>query len=52
MTEAVTALIWDKDGFMICQRPAGKARDMLWEFIGGKVKPDETKEKALARKCM
>ncbi len=51
MTEVVAALIWDKDKFMICQRPANKARGMLWEFVGGKVDPGETKEQALVREC-
>ena len=51
MTEVVAALIWDKDKFMICQRPATKARGMLWEFVGGKVEPGETKEQALIREC-
>ena len=47
----VAALIWDKDRFMICQRPAHKARGLLWEFVGGKVEPGETKEQALIREC-
>ena len=51
MTEVVAALIWDKDKFMICQRPAHKARGLLWEFVGGKVEPCETKEQALIREC-
>ena len=51
MTEVVAALIWDKDKFMICQRPAHKARALLWEFVGGKVEPGETKERALIREC-
>ena len=51
MTEVVAALIWDKNQFMICQRPANKARGMLWEFVGGKVEPGETKEQALIREC-
>ena len=51
MTEVVAALIWDKDKFMICQRPANKARGLLWEFVGGKVEPGETKEQALIREC-
>lgn len=51
MTEVVAALIWDKDEFMICQRPAHKARGLLWEFVGGKVEPGETKEQALIREC-
>ena len=49
MTEVVAALIWEKDRFMICQRPAHKARGLLWEFVGGKVEPGETKEQALIR---
>lgn len=51
MVEVVAALIWDKDKFMICQRPAHKARALLWEFVGGKVEPGETKEEALIREC-
>ena len=51
MVEVVAALIWDKDRFMICQRPAHKARGLLWEFVGGKVEPGETREQALIREC-
>ena len=51
ITEVVAALIWDNDKFMICQRPAHKARALLWEFVGGKVEPEETKEQALIREC-
>ena len=47
----VAALIWDGDRFLICQRPAHKARGLLWEFVGGKVEPGETKEQALVREC-
>lgn len=45
------ALIWDKDKFMICQRPRTKARGLLWEFVGGKVELGETFEEALTREC-
>ena len=51
MTEVVAALIWKNNKFMICQRPAHKARGLLWEFVGGKVEPGETKEQALIREC-
>ncbi len=51
MTEVVAALIWQGDKFMICQRPASKARALLWEFVGGKVEQGETKEQALIREC-
>ena len=51
MIEVVAALIWQGDKFMICQRPAHKARGLLWEFVGGKVEPGETKEQALIREC-
>ena len=51
MIEVVAARIWDKEKFMICQRPANKARALLWEFVGGKVELGETKENALIREC-
>ena len=51
MVNVVAALIWDQGKFMICQRPAHKARALLWEFVGGKVEPGETKEQALIREC-
>ena len=51
VTEVVAALIRDGDKFLICQRPAHKARGLLWEFVGGKVEPGETKEQALIREC-
>lgn len=51
VTEVVAALIWDGDRFLICQRPAHKARGLLWEFVGGKVEPGETKKQALIREC-
>lgn len=51
ITEVVAALIWDREKFLICQRPAHKARGLLWEFVGGKVEPGETKIQALLREC-
>ncbi|MBR6425820.1 MAG: (deoxy)nucleoside triphosphate pyrophosphohydrolase [Oscillospiraceae bacterium] len=51
MTEVVAALIWQDERFLICQRPAHKARGLLWEFVGGKVEPGETRPQALVREC-
>ena len=51
ITQVVAALLWEGDRFMICQRPAHKARGLLWEFVGGKVEPGETKQQALIREC-
>ena len=51
MTDVVAALIWNNDRFLACQRPAHKARGLLWEFVGGKVEPGESREEALIREC-
>lgn len=50
--DVVAALLWEKDKFLICQRPANKARGLLWEFVGGKVEPGETLPQALSRECV
>ncbi|MBR3999400.1 MAG: (deoxy)nucleoside triphosphate pyrophosphohydrolase [Clostridia bacterium] len=49
ITEVVAALIWRDGRFLICQRPANKARALLWEFVGGKIEPGESGEEALVR---
>ena len=51
MVHVVAALIWRGDRFLICQRPAHKARGLLWEFVGGKVEKGESPEAALVREC-
>ena len=51
ITDVVAALIWEGDRFLACQRPANKARGLLWEFVGGKTEPGETMEEALIREC-
>lgn len=51
MIDVVAALIWEGNRFLACQRPAHKARGLLWEFVGGKVEPGETAEQALIREC-
>lgn len=52
VTEVAAALIWKGDRFMICQRPAHKARGMLWEFVGGKQEKEETLPETLVRECL
>lgn len=50
ITLVAAAALLDGDGrVLIAQRPAGKSMAGLWEFPGGKVKPGETPEYALAR---
>lgn len=49
--EVVAALLTRGEKFLACQRPAHKDRGLLWEFVGGKVEPGETKAQALAREC-
>ena len=51
MTDVVAALIWEGDRFLACQRPANKARALLWEFVGGKLEAGETLREALIREC-
>lgn len=51
MTDVVAALIWREDKFLICQRPAHKKRGLLWEFVGGKTEPGESRRQALVREC-
>ena len=52
MVDVAAALIWDEQGrFLICQRPAHKARGLMWEFVGGKAEPGEALEDTLIREC-
>ena len=51
MVDVVAALIWEGNRFLACQRPANKARALLWEFVGGKVEPGESRDAALIREC-
>lgn len=47
----VAALIEEGGKFLVCRRPANKARGLLWEFAGGKVEQGEDKAAALVREC-
>lgn len=49
--EVVAALLCRGEQFLICRRPAHKARAGLYEFPGGKVEPGETPQQALQREC-
>lgn len=51
MVQVVAALLWQGERFLIGQRPADRARGLLWEFVGGKVEPGETDRQALEREC-
>ncbi len=48
----VAGFIYENNKFLICQRPAGKARALLWEFAGGKVEEGESHAEALKREFM
>lgn len=48
----VAGFIYKDKKFLICQRPAGKARALLWEFAGGKVEQGESHAEALKREFM
>ena len=51
MVEVAAALIRRNGSFLICRRPPGKSRALLWEFVGGKVESGETVENAVIREC-
>ena len=49
MIEVTAAIIRDNEKILICQRPKGKNCELLWEFPGGKIEPDETGEQCIIR---
>lgn len=51
LVQVAAALIWQENRFLICQRPAHKARGLLWEFVGGKQEPGESLPETLIREC-
>lgn len=51
MVQVAAALIFKDGKFLICQRPAEKARGLLWEFPGGKQEPGESLQETVKREC-
>ena len=49
MIEVVAGVIYKNNKFLIAQRNLKKAQGGLWEFPGGKVENNESKESALIR---
>ena len=47
--EVVAGVIYKDNKFLIAQRNLKKAQGGLWEFPGGKIEPNETKENAIVR---
>ena len=52
MLTVVAALIESKGKMLVCQRRRGSNFELMWEFPGGKRKPGETLEQALARELI
>ena len=49
MLTVVAGLIESHGALLVCQRRLGAAFELMWEFPGGKKKPGETVQEALAR---
>jgi 8-oxo-dGTP diphosphatase len=49
MLTVVAALIESDGKLLVCRRRRGGPHELLWEFPGGKKRPNETLEEALAR---
>jgi 8-oxo-dGTP diphosphatase len=45
------AVVEQADHFLIGQRPAGVPLSGMWEFPGGKIRPDELPDVAAVREC-
>lgn len=52
MIQVVAALIEHEGKLLVCQRSAGRPFPFKWEFPGGKIKPGESLEAALARELL
>lgn len=51
MIDVTAAVICQGERVLICQRPKGKSFELLWEFPGGKIEPDESAEECIVREC-
>ena len=49
MLTVVAAVIEADGNILVCQRKRGDTFELLWEFPGGKLKPNESPENGLAR---
>lgn len=49
LTNVSAAVIKNGDKVLLCQRPKGKRHELLWEFPGGKIEPNETEEDCIIR---
>ena len=49
---AACALVDSDHRVLLCRRPEGKEMAGLWEFPGGKVRPDETPEACVIRELL
>jgi 8-oxo-dGTP diphosphatase len=49
MVQVTYAIIEHNNKVLICQRSATMKLPMKWEFLGGKIEPDESKEGCLQR---
>lgn len=49
ITKVSAAIIKNGDKVLLCQRPKGKRHELLWEFPGGKIEPNETEEDCIIR---
>jgi 8-oxo-dGTP diphosphatase len=49
MLTVVAGIIESNGKLLVCQRRKGDRFELLWEFPGGKKKPEETPQEALAR---
>lgn len=52
LIEVVCGIIEHEDRVLACLRPPEKHLGGLWEFPGGKVEPDESRETALVRELV